>query len=201
VAKQHSDASARPRKVSRRQADQARAQLAAGGLSHQERRQLRSVTSARDSAARRRRGELRHLLIVAAGTIAAMAVAGAALGLVPAIEAASRQGTAGTFVPGNQPCITSGRTGCAWSGTFRPRNGAIVQHVSYDGTLPADAAGGSGVPAIYPEGSSHIVYPPHGSRAWVTDLLVMVLIGGIAGLLLWIFPIGLGERETSGAII
>jgi hypothetical protein len=198
VPQQHSHPPARQRKVSRRQADQARDQLAAGGLSHQERRRLRAVTSISDAAAGRRRRELRHLLIVAAGTIAAMAVVAAGLGLVPAIEAAGRQGTAGTFVPGNQPCLTNRGGGCAWSGTFRSRGGATVQHVSYDGTLPA---GGSSVPAIYPGGSSDVVYPPHGSHAWVSDLLLMVLIGGIAGLLLWISPLGLGDHDRGGAIV
>jgi hypothetical protein len=156
------------------------------------------VTRISEAAADRRHREFRRFLIVAAGAIAAMAVVAAALGLVPAIEAASRQGTAGTFVPGNQPCLTNRGGGCAWSGTFRSRDGATVQHVSYDGTLPAS---GSSVPAIYPGGSSDVVYPPHGSRAWVTDLLVMVLIGGIVGLLLWISPLGLGRSDQSGAVV
>jgi hypothetical protein len=127
-----------------------------------------------------------------------MAVVAALVGLVSAIEASSGQGAAGTFVLGNRPCI-SHRGGCAWSGTFRSRDGGTVRHVAYDGTLPADAAGGSSVPAIEP-GGSHIVYPPHGSHAWVSDLLLMVLIGSIVGSLLWILPVGLGERET-GAIV
>src|SRR5271169_383890 len=104
VRKQHSDAPARQRKVSRRQADEAREQLAAGGLSHQERRRLRALTGAWDAAARRRHREFKHLIIIAAGTLAAMAVVAAGVGLVSAIESASGQGTAGTFVVGNQPC-------------------------------------------------------------------------------------------------
>jgi hypothetical protein len=75
-----------------------------------------------------------------------------------------------------------------------------VQHVVYDGTLPADAGGGSSVPASEP-GGSHIVYPPHGSHAWVSDLLLMVLAGGVVGFLLWLSPLGLGSRETAGAIV
>jgi hypothetical protein len=198
VPKQHPGARARRQKAGRKQADQARDQQAADGLSHQERRQLRSVARAREAAARQRRGGLRHLVIVAAGTIAAMAVVAAALGLASAIKAANEQGTAGTFVPGNQPCFTRG--GCAWSGTFQPRDGGIVQHVAYDGTLPAGAPPGMGYPAIRPAGS-HIVYPPHGSRAWVTDLLMMVLVGGAVGAMLWIIPLGSGERETSGVVV
>lgn len=128
-----------------------------------------------------------------------MAVVAGASGLVPAIDAASGQGAAGTFVAGNKPCIRY-RGGCAWSGTFRSRNGGTVQHVAYDGTLPADAGGGSGVPAIE-SGGSHLVYPPHSSLAWVSDLLLMVLAGGIAGILLWLSPLGLGKHEPGGAIV
>jgi hypothetical protein len=203
VGKQHSDPHARQRKVSRTQASEAREHLAAGGLSHQERRRLRSQLSARAAAARQRRGEFKHILIITTGVLAAMAVVGAALGLVPAIEAANGQGTAGTFVVGNQQCIRP-RGGCGWSGTFQSQDGVTVQHVTYDGTLPAGAGGGSSVPAIYPSGGSHIVYPPHGSHAWVDDLVLMVLIGGGVGLFLWITPLGLGGRggrDEVGAVV
>jgi hypothetical protein len=199
VSKQNSHSPARQQKVSRKQADEAREQLAAGGLSHQERRKLRSVTGARDAGARRRHREFRHLIIVVAGVLAAMALVAGASGLIPAIEATSGQGTAGTFVVGTQPCFIY-RGGCAWSGTFQSRDGTM-QHVDYDGTLPAHAGGGSSIPAIYPAGGSHIVYPPRGSHAWMTDVLLMVLVGAVIGLLLWIFPIGLGRRETPGAIV
>jgi len=158
------------------------------------------VTGAWEDAARRRRREFRHLVIVAAGAIAAMAVVAGAVGLVPAIEAASGQGTAGTFIVGNQPCFLR-RGGCAWSGMFRWPDGATVQHVSYDGTLPAGAGGGSSIPAIYPGGAAHVVYPPHGSRAWLSDLLMMVLIGGLAGFLLWLSPLGTRGREPHGAVV
>jgi hypothetical protein len=171
-------------------------QPAPGGLSHQERRRLRSVTAAREAAARRRRSEFRHLIIVAAGTLAAMAVVAGAVGLVSAIESSSGQGAPGTFVVG-KPCLST-RGGCMWSGTFRSRHGGTVQHVDYDGSLPADAGGGSSVPAIDP-GGSHIVYPPHGSHAWLSDVLLMVLVGGVVGLLLWISPLGL--REARGAVV
>jgi hypothetical protein len=71
-------------KVGRRQAREARAELGAGGLSHQERRRLRSITRGRDDAARRRRLERRHTVIVIVGALAAMAVVGVSFGLVPA---------------------------------------------------------------------------------------------------------------------
>lgn len=200
MPQQRSDAAARRRKVSRRQAQEAREQLAAGGLSHQERRRLRAVTDARETAARKRRGEFRHLVIVAAGTMAAIAVVAIAVGLPAAIGASSGQGTAGTFIAGSQVCLNP-KAGCPWPGMFRSRDGVTVQHVQYDGTLPADAAGGSRVPAIDPGGRSHIVYPPRGSHAWVGDLVVIVLVGGGVGLLLWISPLGLGKPRASGAVV
>jgi hypothetical protein len=194
---QHHDPHGRPQKVSRSQASQAREQLAAGGLSHQERRQLRGVTRIRDTAARRRRMELRHFIIVAAGTIAAMAIVAGASGLIPAIQAASGGGTAGTFVVGNQGCMPR-KGGCAWSGTFQSPGGALIQHVNYDANLPAGAGNGSSIPAIYPGGAAHVVYPPHGSHAWMSDLLEMVLAGAFVGFLLWLSPLGQGGRGPSG---
>jgi hypothetical protein len=70
------------------------------------------MTGARDAAARRRRRELKHLVIVVAGAIAAMAVVAGATGLVSAIEAAIGQGAPGTFIPGNRPCLIR-KGGCA----------------------------------------------------------------------------------------
>jgi hypothetical protein len=198
MTKQRPGSAARRQKVTRQQAHDARDQLAAGGLSHQDRRRLRAVAGARDQAVRRRRGELRHLLIVAAGIVAAMAVVAGTLGLVPAIQAASGQGVAGTFVVG-QPCTF--RRGCEWTGTFQSPDGPSVQHVSYDGSLPFGAGDGSSIPAIYPGGSAHVVYPPRGSHAWIYDLFLMLLVGAAVGALLWIFPIGLGRSEPHGAVV
>jgi hypothetical protein len=139
-------------------------------------------------------------VIVGAGAVAAMAVVAGALGLVPAIEAASGQGTAGTFIVGSEVCVNH-RGGCGWSGTFQSPDGVTVQHVTYDGTLPANAGGGSNIPAIEPAGASHIVYPPHGSGAWIDDLVLMVLVGAVVGFLLWISPLGLGDHQAAGAIV
>jgi hypothetical protein len=139
-------------------------------------------------------------MILVGGTLAAMAVVAATVGLVPAIEAASGQGVAGTFVAGNKPCLMYHR-GCGWSGTFRARGGDTVQHVTYEGTLPAGAGGGSSVPAIYPSGGSHMVYPPRGTHVWITDVVLMVIVGGVVGCLLWIMPFGLGRREPAGAVV
>jgi hypothetical protein len=147
---------------------------------------------------RRRRGEFRHVVIIVAGTVAAMALVAVAVGLVSAIDASRGEGTPGTFIVRNQVCLN--RRACPWPGIFRSRDGRTVQHVEYDGTLPANAPPGTSVPAVDPAGS-HIVYPPHGSHRWVTDLLWMVLVGAIVGVLLWIFPIGVGPGERGGVVV
>jgi hypothetical protein len=192
VGKQHSGPHARQAKVSRRQAGEARGQLAVGGLSHQERRRLRSVIRARNETARRRRLEFRHITIAIAGAVAATLVIAASVGLVSAIEAAREQGKIGTFVVGYSSC--SGRTGCMWLGTFRSPGGNTVPDVAYEGALPAARPGGS-FPAVDP-GGSHRVYPPHSLR-WVTDLLATVLVGGAVGFVLWVSPLGLRGRDTA----
>jgi hypothetical protein len=194
--KKHSDPHAQH--ASRRQVHDARQQLAAGGLSHQERRRLRSEIRERDTAARRRRGEFRHVTIVVAGALAAMAVVAAMVGLVSAIEAATGHGVTGTFVAGNQSCVR--RAGCAWWGTFQSPDGNTVAHVVYRGDLPADAGPGMSFPAV--QAGSDYVYPPHGGHAWITDVLWMVLIGGVVGLFLWITPLGLGRSDAAaGAVV
>jgi len=192
--KQHSGPPAGPTGASRRQARAAREQLAAGGLSHQERRRLRAVIRTRDETAGRRSLEFRHLTIVVAGTLVAMAVVGALVGLVPAIEAAGGHGTPGTFVAMFQSCRR--HTGCAMAGTFQPAGGGKVPDVIYAGALPADAGPGMGVPAIRPGGSEY-VYPPHGPLRWVFDLLLTLLLGAAVGFLLLASTLGLRRRETS----
>jgi hypothetical protein len=197
VPDQHSHPPSRPGKVSRKQANDAREQLAGGGLSHQERRKLRSEIGARDAVAGRRRGEFRHIVIVIAGVVAAMAVVAGAVGLVPAIEAATGHGEAGTFIVGNQKCL---RRSCPWSGAFRAADGNTVPHVTYSGDLPANAGPGTSLPAMRPDGSD-FVYARQGNHTWITDLFWMVLVGGVVGLFLWITPLGLGRRETAGAVV
>jgi hypothetical protein len=186
----------RPTKVSRKQVSEARRQLAAGGLSHDERRRLHSVTQAWDAGHSRHRAG-RRFVIVAGGTLAVMAVVGAALGLIPAIQAASGRGTPGTFIVGAPACAST-RGGCVWSGTFQQQDGSAIQHVSYGGTLPASAGPGSSIPAVQPDGS-HIVYPPHGSHQWISDLLIMLLAGCVVGFGLWASPLGLGRRDRVAA--
>jgi len=110
----------------------------------------RHLTSHNSVATRRRRLEFRHITIAIAGAVAAMLVIAASVGLVSAIEAASEQGTIGTFVVGYSSC--SGRTGCTWVGTFRSPDGNTVPDVAYEGALPANASPGGSFPAVDPGG-------------------------------------------------
>ncbi len=193
--KQHSDPPYRQTKVSRRQAAQAREQLGAGGLSHKERHQLVSAVRARDEAASRRGLETRHIIITVAGTLVAMAVVGAMVGLVPAIHAASGQGTRGTFIVEPQLCLhRCTRT----AGSFRYADGETVPDLVYAGSLPLDAHPGTTLPAIRP-GGSEFVYPPRGSLSWISDLAIMVVVGCAVGFLLLASTLGLRRRNTSRA--
>jgi hypothetical protein len=183
-----------PPKVRRRQAQAARADLAAGGLSHQEERRLRSIVHSWDEAASRRRLERRHALIVVVGAVVAMAVVGFSFGLIPAIAAAGGQGASGTFVVGHQNC--SPRYGCTWVGTFQTNNGVLVPDVAYEGTLPASTGQGQRIAARYP-GSSGQVFALHGSHTWVMDLLIVIGVGIAVAAALWISPLGTGRRSRS----
>jgi hypothetical protein len=192
--KQHSGPPARQTKVSRRQADKARDELAAGGLSHQERRKLRSVIRIRDEAALRRGLEFKHIVIALAGALAAMAVVAFLVGLVSAIDAARGDGTAGTFVVKSEVCIR--RAGCTWTGTFRPPDGDSVPALAYTDVVPPAAPRGMSIPVIEPPGSDY-VYPRHDSLRWISDLAIMVVVGGAVGFLLLISPLGLGGPRPS----
>jgi hypothetical protein len=195
-SKQRSVTPAGPAHVSRRQAVQARGQLTAGGLPHQQQRRLRAVLRAREAETQRRRRRLRRLSIAVAGGVAALAIAALSFGLIPAINAARGEGIAGTFVVGHQVC--SARSGCQWVGTFQASQGTMITGVAYGGSLPAGDGQGSVIPARYPGGSDQ-VYAPHGSHTWVIDLLATLAIGAAVAAALWISPLGTGSRSTRGA--
>jgi len=188
--------SARSPQVTRRQAQQARAELAAGNLSHQERRRLRAVLRSRAAATSKRRIRLRHFAIVAVGAIVAMAIAAASFGLIPAIEAAQGSGVTGSFVVSDRVC--SSKTGCQWVGTFNGPHGDVIAGLAYGGVLPAGDGPGSTIAVRYP-GGSDLVYALHGSHTWVFDLLIMLVIGAAVGAALWISPLGDGRRRSEGA--
>jgi hypothetical protein len=176
-----SGSAGRPGKVHRREAELAREELAAGGLSHKEQRRLRAITRAWELAKRRRRLELRHLVIAALAWIAVLAVTGVLIGFMPAIEASNGDGAAGTFVVSSYVCYR--RTGCAWVGTFEAP-GETVPNATYQGTLPAGTNPGSRIPARYPgEGD---VYALDGSHTWALDLIPMFLISTAAAFLVWL---------------
>lgn len=186
---------ARSAQVSRRQAREARAQLAVGGLSHQQQRRLRAVLRAWEYAARRRRRRFWRLGIVVSGAVAAMVIAAISFGLIPAIDAARGQGVTGSFVVSHQVC--SSKTGCQWVGTFRASDGAVIGELAYGGTLPQGDGPGSIIPVRYPGGTDQ-VYALRGSHTWVFDLLVTLAISAAAGAALWISPIGAGGRNPEG---
>jgi uncharacterized membrane protein YcjF (UPF0283 family) len=192
--KQHPGPRAARVKASRRQAQQAREQLAAGGLSHEERRRLRSVIQVTDSAARRHRLEFRHLGIAVGGALVVMVIVAASTGLISAVEAASGSGVAGTFIVTGQTC--AGRVICNWMGTFRYRDGTEVRNLAYGGVLSSTVTPGSQIPAREPAGS-HYVYPLHGSHKWISDVGLMLLCGLPVGALLLISPLGLGKRDVA----
>jgi hypothetical protein len=178
---------ARPPWVDRRQAQQAREELAGGGLSHQERRRLRAVLRSQAEAERKRRGSLKHLAIAMTGAIVAMAIVALSFGLVPAIEAAQGGGVTGSFVVNDRVC--SAKTGCQWVGTFYGPPGDVIPGLAYGGILPAGDGPGSKVAVRYPGGSDD-VYALHGSHTWVFDLLITLVIGAAVGTALWISPLG-----------
>jgi hypothetical protein len=186
---------ATPPRVSRRQAQQARAELTVGGLSHQDRRRLRAILMRQATAAQRRRRRLKHWLIIAFGAVVAMAITAWSFGLVSAIDAAVGGGVTGSFVVSNRVCST--KVGCEWVGTFHGANGYVVSGLGYGGLLPTGDGPGSTITVRYPGGSDQ-VYALHGSHTWVFDLLVTVVIGAAAGAALWISPLGDGGRNPEG---
>jgi hypothetical protein len=196
TARDHRSASpAISAQVSRRQAREARAQLAVGGLSHDQQRKLRAVLRKWEDAARRRRRRLMRLSIAVTGAIAAMAIATVSFGLIPAIDAARGEGVAGNFVVSQQVC--SSKTGCQWVGTFLAPHGVVFGGLAYGGSLPRGDGPGSVIPVRYP-GASDEVYALHGSHTWVIDLLVTLAIGAAVAAALWISPLGAGPRTPKG---
>jgi len=192
---QRSATPARSAHVNRRLARQARAQLAAGGLSHRQQRMLRAILRERTIALMQRRRLLKRMSMAVAGAIVAMAITGLSFGLVPAIEAASGEGITGSFVVSHEVC--SSRGGCQWAGTFQAGDAAPIVGLAYGGSLPAGDGPGSTIPVRYPGGSDQ-VYAVHASHTWVFDLLITLAIGMAVGAALWISPLGAGPRLPEG---
>jgi hypothetical protein len=191
------EAAARRSKARRRAARLARAEPDAGGLPNHDQRRTQAVTRTGGlPSSRRRRPEFRHTIIAILSAVAVMAVSGAALGLVPAIEAAGGNGTIGSFVVGYQPCLLR-RGGCEFTGIFEAPGGDVVSHVAYVGSLPAGAGEGSRIPARYT--GYQQAYPLRGSLTWAVDLIFMLLIGSVVGFLVWLLPVGLGQRRAGSS--
>ena len=179
--RRRSGPAARRDKVKRRTARLAGEELAAGGLSHHDQRRLQAVTRARELTSRRRHLKFRHFAITVLSGLVATAAIGAALGFVPAIEAARGHGVTGTFVVGSFSCHRRGV--CAWVGTFEAR-GEMVANVAYEGILPMSTAPGSRIPARYP--GDDLAYGLRGSHTWAWDLVPMLLIGSIVAFGVWL---------------
>lgn len=124
-----------------------------------------------------------------------MLIVAVAFALWPAIDAARGDGTTGTFTVSSSVCTV--KLGCRWVGTFESPGSQPIQ-VDYQGHLPGSAGPGTSVPAIHPGGSSD-VFAPHGSTAWIEDLLLAVVIGAVVALALWISPISLSRRRANAA--
>lgn len=176
---------------------QAQAQLAAGGLSHEERRKLHAVLRSHEETARRHHRRLKRLVIVLGGAIVTIAIVALSFGLIPAIDAALAKGATGTYTLNDRVCTNGrGSTSCQWLGTFQPRGGSATTGLAYGGNLPYGDGPGSVIQVRYPGGS--YVYALHGSHTWVQDLLIALLVGTVVGFLLWLSPLGSGDRKTEG---
>jgi hypothetical protein len=190
------EAAIRRSKARRRNARQARTGPDAGTVPNHDQRRAQSVTGARKLPSRRSRPEFRHGLIAVLSSVAVMVLAGAGLGFVPAIEAATGNGIIGSFVVSSQPCLHV-RGGCQYTGVFEARSGDTVHNVAYEGSLPPGAGQGARIPARYT--GYQQAYPPDGSRSWVLDLVFMLVIGVVVGLFVWLTPVGLGRRPAGSS--
>lgn len=191
--RRRSGSAVRRDKVSRRDARLAREELAAGGLSRHDQRRLRSITRTWELVSQRRHREFRHIAIVVLTWIAAMAVTGAALGFVPAIEAASGHGVSGTFVVASRSC--SRRVGCTWVGTFQAP-GDVIPGVAYEGSVPTGTGPGTRIPARYLGDDQ--AYALHGTHTWALDLIPMLLVSAAVAFIAWLI-VGVRQLRTPSA--
>jgi hypothetical protein len=98
--------------------------------------------------------------------IALLVVAG--IGIGPAVSAARGHGTRGYFVARTERCD---RNGCSWRGLFRLPGGQVTRRgVSFFGSESGMHAGNV-VPAL-DTGDPVGVFPRHGDKSWLADLVV-----------------------------
>lgn len=131
--------------------------------------------------------------------IAAVLVVYAGIGLPPAISVALGHGTHGSFTA--EQFTASGRVSGSnrgsgsWTGTFTSADNArVIKDVPYDGSLPG-AVPGTEVPALYLGGDA---YAAHGSKEWLSDLLVLIL--GVAILIGWCWQVPFRYRRRRGSV-
>jgi hypothetical protein len=169
-------------------------------LSHEERRRLHAVLTSRRESERRRGRRLKRTGIVLGGAIAAMVIAGAAFGVVPAIDASLGGGVTGSFTVQQDVCAHGNRgepATCTWMGIFRPGDGSVARELDYGGIMPAGDGPGSVIQARYPGGPA--AYALHGSHTWVPDLVITLVISAAVGFLLWVSPLGSGDSKPEDA--
>jgi hypothetical protein len=125
------------------------------------------------------------VVLVLIPVIGLSALVGGAISIVPAVRAAAGHGTRGYFVAGSEFC---GRYGCSWAGEFKLPGGRVTRRdVTFDGSHHGMRVG-SVVPAL-DTGDASDVFPRHGSRRWIADVLMTP--AGAAVLVLWVWRVPL----------
>jgi hypothetical protein len=71
----------------------------------------------------------------------------------------------------------------------------VLPNVTYQGDLAMDTIPGTRIPARYT--GYHQAYALRSSHTWAWDALIMLLIGGAVGFLLWLTPVGMGQRSDT----
>ena len=117
-------------------------------------------------------GRNRLLARLIVGVLSALLLFVTATHLEPAIRAGLRDGTHGHWVATTKHCV---RSACTWIGRFVSPNGhVLLSSAQYAGRLPAGIHAGTSLAALFPGGSG-LVYPPSGSDAWISLLVVLAL--------------------------
>jgi hypothetical protein len=107
--------------------------------------------------------------------------------LPPAISAAEGHGIRGVFVAEKYVSGSGRESSGTWIGSFRASNHQLVLlHVDYN-EPPSSLRAGSELPALYPGGSE--VFAPHGSSAWLHDLVVTLVGVSLFGWWVWYMPL------------
>lgn len=119
--------------------------------------------------------------------IALLAYAGISIG--PDVSAASGHGVQGYFVAQAEHCSHTRNHGgsttiCSWSGLFRLPGGQVTRRgMEFFGSESGMYAG-SAVPAL-DSGALNGVYPRHGDKSWLADLVIGAIGTALIGYRIW----------------